>query len=641
MMKPRLLLTSLTAFLLASCGGKKDVSTTQDITPEVQKFYAETKNEKGEPLFATKTLADLPADLKWEDGSEQKEFGSPDAKKGGTYRFFLTDYPRTLRHIGPDANNEIRDYVLDTVYLKMLGRHPDTLEPIPACAKEWARAADKKTFFFRLDPDARFSDGEPVRADNFFFSFFYYRYAPNQASYYHDFFTKKYENITKYDDLTLSITVASAKPDAIEYAGSVQPTPIAFHKQMGPDYLQAYNWKFIPTTGAYEIKESGLKKGQSVTLTRIKDWWAKDKKFYRQQYNPDRVVLDVIRDPEKALEVFRRGDLDAFRLNLPERWHKNFADNDPLVAKGYLHKATFFNQVPRPTYGLWLNTSKPLLNNRDVREGLHFACNWDVVIQQIFYGDYVRLNLAEDGFGEFTNPAVKARPFDPAKATEFFAKAGFTERGSDGIFKNAKGERLSFTITNSYKVLESALVVIKEEARKSGVEFNVETPENTAGWKKFNEKKHDIAFTAFNVSVELYPRFWEDWHSVNAYEKDGKLKPDTNNFCVFSDKQMDTWIDQYDKSEDMQEMKDLAWKMEQRLHDEAVFVPGFKAPWYRTGHWRWMKFPAHFDARTARDFEENWLFWIDEDERKATQEAMKTGKTFEKSVKDYDQWREK
>ncbi|HCN31319.1 MAG TPA: ABC transporter substrate-binding protein [Verrucomicrobiales bacterium] len=637
---PKLALLLAAAFL-ASCGGKKEAGSTADITPEVLKFYAETKNEKGEPFFVTKTATDLPADLKWEDGSEQEEFGSPDAKKGGTYRFFLTDYPRTLRHIGPDANNEIRDYVQDTVLIKMLGRHPNTLEMFPGCAKEWARGADKKTFYFKLDPDAKFSDGEPVRADNFFFSFFYYRYPHNQATWYHDFFSKKYEQIIKYDDLTLAVVVASAKPDAIEYAGALQPTAIAFHKEMSPDYLQTYNWRFIPTTGAYEVRDGGLKKGQSVTFTRIKDWWAKDKKFYRQQYNPDRVVLEVIRDPEKAIEVFKKGDLDAYRLNLTERWHKSVADDDPMVAKGYLHKATFYNQVPRPTYGFWLNTAKPLLGNQDVREGLQHACNWDVVIQQIFYGDYERLNLAEEGFGEFTDTSIKARPFDPVKAAEFFAKAGFTQRGKDGIFADAKGQRLSFTITNSYKVLESALVVIKEEARKAGVEFNVETPENTAGWKKFNEKQHDIAFTAFNVSVEMYPRFWEMWHSVNAYTQEGKLAVDNNNFTSFNDKEMDAMIDTYDKSEDIAEMKELAWKMERRIHDAAVFIPGFKSPWYRTGHWRWMKFPALFDARTSRDHEENWLFWIDEDERKATQEAMKSGKTFEKSVKVYDQWRQK
>lgn len=637
--KHRFLHATLAVLLLTSCGGKKDTASKQDITPEVKKFYEETKNEKGEPFFRTKTLVDLPVDLKWEDGSEQDDLGSPDAKKGGTYHQSIPDYPRTLRHIGPDANDAMREYVLDYFYLPLVGRHPNTLKPIPACAKQWARGADKKTFYFRIDPDARFSDGEAVRADNFFFMFFFMRYPHNQAPWEQEQYKKRYASITKFDDTTLAIEMAEGKPDAIEHAGSIVPLPIAFHKQMGPDYLQAYNWKFIPTNGPYEIKESGLKKGQSVTLTRIKDWWAKDKKFYRNLYNPDRIQLDVIRDPDKVAEVFRNGEMDAFRLNRPEMWYKKFPDNDPLVEKGYIHKVTFYHQIPVPTYGLWINTARPLLNNRDIREGLQYATNWDMVIKQVFYGDYVRMNIAEEGFGEFTDNSIKARPFDPVKAAEFFAKAGFTERGSDGTFKNAEGQRLAFTITNSYKPLESALAVIQQEAKKAGVDFSIETPESTAAWKKFNEKKHDLAFTAFNISVEMYPRFWEDFHSSNAVKEDGTPKPDTNNFTSFADKEVDAWIDRYDKSEDAAEMKDLAWKIERRVHDSAAFIPGFKAPWYRVGFWRWMKFPKDFDERTSRDYEESWAFWLDEDARAATLEAMKTGKTFEKSVQVFDKWR--
>ncbi|HEY2573480.1 MAG TPA: extracellular solute-binding protein [Verrucomicrobiaceae bacterium] len=627
--------------LLPTCGGKKE-SSAQDVTAEVQKFYKEAKNRNGGQVFFFKSMADLPADLKWEDGAEQEEFGAPEAKKGGTYHYFIQDYPRTLRHVGPDANSNTREYLLDYFYLTMLGRHPNTLEPIPSIAKQWARGPDKKTFYFRIDPDAKFSDGEPVRVDNFFFNIFFMRSDYLKDPWYPDQYTKRIDSVTKYDDLTISITMADAKPDALYHAGSLlTPLPIKFFKEFGEDYVERYNWRFVPSPGPYDLKESGLKKGQSVTLTRIKDWWAKDRKFYRQQFNPDRIVLEVIRDPEKAIEMFRAGDLDCYLLNLPERWHSKIPDNDPLVEKGYLHKYTFFNQVPRPTYGLYINTSRPLLDNHEIREGLQYSCDWDAVIKQVFYGDYTRLNIAEEGFGEFTDTSIKARPFDPVQAAEFFAKAGFTERGGDGIFKNAKGERLSFTITNSYKVLEPALVVIKEEAKKAGVEFNIETPEVTASWKKFNERKHDIAFTAFNVSVEMYPRFWEDWHSINAYKKDGSIQPDTNNFTMMNDKELDAWIDRYDRSEDKAEMKDLAWKIERRVHDSAAFIPGFESPWYRVGCWRWVHHPATFDARTARDPEENWLFWINEDERQETKDAMQSGKTFPKEVKSIERWKEK
>jgi microcin C transport system substrate-binding protein len=636
----RNLTPALLVLALASCGGKKETATT-DITAEVKKFYAETKNDKGEPFFRNKEIKDLPADLKWEDGAEQQDFGSPDAKKGGTYRHYITDYPRTLRTIGPDSNDTFRGYLLDYFSIALLGKQPDTFKYIPGVAKQWARGADKKTFYFKIDPDAHFSDGEKVTADNFFFTFFFMRYEPNQASWQHDFYRTKFDNITKFDDLTISITVNSAKPDAIDYA-SISPQPIGFYKGLNKDYLQAYNWKFAPTMGAYEIKESGLKKGQSVTLTHVKNWWAQNKKFYRQLFNPERIQLEVVRDPDKVVELFKTGTaFDVMRIRSPEIWHKQLPDNDPLVEKGYICKATFYNQVPRPTFGFWINTSRPLLGNHDVREGIQYACNWDLVCKQVFYGDYERLNLAEEGFREFTDPSIKARPFDPAKAAEFFGKAGFTERGPDGIFKKPDGTRLSFTITNSYKRFESALVVIQQEAKKAGLELNIETPESTAAFKKMNEKQHDLAFTAYNVSVEMYPRFWEDFHGDNAYEKDGKPKTDTNNLTCYSDKETDAMITRYDKSEDVNEIKDLAWKLERRIHDAAVFVPAFQFPYYQCAFWRWFKWPAHFDSRTSRDFEETWAFWIDEDERKATLDAMKEGKTFPKSVKVYDQWRQK
>ena len=46
------------------------------------------------------------------DGSEEHEFASPKAKKGGTWEVFMRDFP-TLRTIGPDANGAFRSYLLD------------------------------------------------------------------------------------------------------------------------------------------------------------------------------------------------------------------------------------------------------------------------------------------------------------------------------------------------------------------------------------------------------------------------------------------------------------------------------------------------------------------------------------------------
>ena len=56
------------------------------------------------------------------------------------------------------------------------------------------------------------------------------------------------------------------------------------------------------------------------------------------------------------------------------------------------------------------------------------------------------------------------------KAKAHFAKAGYTRTGADGILMSAGGRRLSFTFTTPYKRLEDVMTVLKEEAKKAGVE---------------------------------------------------------------------------------------------------------------------------------------------------------------------------
>ena len=68
-------------------------------TEDVLEFY-----QKHLDCFSISSLEDLPQDLEWKDGSEEEEFASPKAKKGGTWEVYMRDFPRTLRTIGPDAN---------------------------------------------------------------------------------------------------------------------------------------------------------------------------------------------------------------------------------------------------------------------------------------------------------------------------------------------------------------------------------------------------------------------------------------------------------------------------------------------------------------------------------------------------------
>ena len=638
----------LALLALSACGGSSDgeqqsVFEPADNTTEVQAYYAERPD-----FFSFKTAADLPEELVWENGSHLPEVGSPAAKKGGTEYVRLQDFPRTLRTLGPDSNGSFRTYLLDAVTMSIAHRHPNEFEYFPGLAESWSVDQEDKTVYVKIDPKAKWSDGEPITSDDFFFMFFINQSTYIVAPWYNNWYSTQYTNITKYDDLTFSISVPEAKPDMNSRVLELRPMAAHFFKELGDDYVERYQWRFQTTTSPYLLDDKNLKKGRSVTFTRDKDWWAKDKKHWRYRFNMDKIHLSVIRDTSKHFEAFKRGDIDQFSLSLAEYWYEKLPDEDQDVTSGYIHKSMFYNQHPRPTFGMWINTSKELLNNKDIRVGIQHASNWDLVLEKFFRGDYARMKTSADGYGEFTHPTLQPRVFDINKAQEAFARAGFVERGSDGILQNAAGQRLAFTFSTGYEQYKDILTILKEEALKAGLELRLEVLDSTAGFKKVQEKKHDIHFVAFSVSLEMYPRFWETYHSDNAYDlpylTDGSINPErkvktqTNNLEVLALPEMDSMIDQYRASGDKQEMIDLAHRMTEIHHEHASFVPGFVQPGYRIGHWRWIRYPEGFNYKHTRGYNELFVHWIDTDIKEETKAAEKAGQHFQPEINFYKQF---
>jgi microcin C transport system substrate-binding protein len=645
-------LSLLLLLLISACSDSNDTeksldaNKTSDNTAEVKAYYAANSS-----FFSFKYLSDLPDDLVWENGSELAEFGSPNAIKGGTQYNSLQDFPRTLRQVGPDSNGSFRRWILDEVSMPAAQAHPNNSNHFfPGLATQWAVSSKRKTTYIKLNPLARWSDGEKVTADDYLFSFFFYRSTDIVAPWYNNWYSTMYTNITKYNDYTISISIPNVKPDMYARTLSLSPTPQHFYKELGGDFVERYQWRFVPTTGAYQVKPSDIKKGRSITLSKVENWWAKDLPFWRYRFNPDRIQFNIIRDNAKVFESFLRGDIDLFGLNLAEYWYDKLADDHESVAKGYIHKTTFYNQHPRPTYGLWINSSKPILDQKEVRIGINHAANWALVIEKYFRADYERLRSTADGYGDFTHPTLTARQFDIELALKHFALAGFTTRNEDGILVNSDQQKLAFTLTTGYEALKDVLTILKEEAAKAGLELRIEVLDSTAAWKKAQEKKHDILFSAFGVGLEMYPRYWETYHSVNAYDQafladgstnpDRKVKTQSNNLELVANPKIDAMIDQYRASSDKQEMISLAHKLDEALYDYASFSPGFKQSYFRTGYWRWIKYPEGFGQKHSSGPTQLFTYWIDQEMKKETLEARQSGLAFESEIKVFDQYRQ-
>jgi microcin C transport system substrate-binding protein len=589
------------------------------------------------------TPAEIPADLVWENGMDQPEIGDPAAKKDGAFRRFIPTFPPTIRPFGDNANNSFRGDLYDYIDLPMVSLHPQTMEMIPGLAREWATSQDGRTIYFRIDPEARYSDGVPVRARDFLVSV-YLRVSDNIVNpYSKQFYRENIAQVAMYDELTVSVSLPEAKIYAPAIAGAITPSPPHFYSEYGPDYNERYQWRFPPTTGAYEVLPEDIIKGASITQTRVKNWWAKDRKYYRYRFNPDKLVHTVVRDESKAFELFRAGELDTFFLTQPQLWYEK-SEIAP-VYNGYIERVTFYNKYPKVPRGLYLNVSKAPLNDLDVRIGIHHAMNWQKVIDVMFRGDYQRLNAFNEGYVTFSDPSIVARPFSIDAARAAFAKAGYTQEGRDGILTKPDGTRLSVSVTYpAMPQIDRIFAILREEAKACGFELRLDGLEYTVAYKKEMQKQHEMALGSWLINPPV-PDFHQFLHSTNAIDEKGNLKPQTNNTFVWHRADTDVLSEKVRTASTAEELKDAAWKLQRIMHDEAIFVPGYSVDFVRIGSWRWVKWPdcenTRFSPPVVYDPHEVFVFWIDEAVKAETQSARRTGRSFPESIRTIEDYRVK
>jgi len=168
------------------------------------------------------------------------------------------------------------------------------------------------------------------------------------------------------------------------------------------------------------------------------------------------------------------------------------------------------------------------------------------------------------------------------------------------------------------------MTVLKEEAKKAGVELNIQLVDPSAVFKIYLEKKHEIAYMGW--STGSIPQFWESYHSKNAN------KPQTNNISNTSDPKIDQLIDLYDVTFDEKKKISLSHQIQQLIHDRGSFIPGYSNEFYREGYWRYWrlpKIPGTKTAMTSFDISDSngGLFWFDKDKFEETKKAKKENKS--------------
>jgi microcin C transport system substrate-binding protein len=577
----------------------------------------------------------LPEGIVWVTNNDDPLIGSPDAIRGAAFNYMLGAYPLTFRLMGPNSNDAFAGWNRAfTMAFGLVGRHPVTDNFIPLMATHWSVQEDQRTTYFRLAPDARFSDGEPVTADDYVFTWRMLQSEHIVDPFYNSYAEQYYESVDKIDDYTLRIvgTRPSWRP-LPDYAG-LWPTP-SHAVVLDEDWVTRTTNEYQVVVGPYVVSE--VARGESVTFERLEDWWGDGKRYFIGQYNFDRIHLRVIQ-PERALDYLRLGELDLILENTARNWNEEYTFE--AVRNGWLRRARVFVENPSGVYGLHMNLEAPIFRNKDFRKAVQYLFNFERLNRNLMYDEYFRQISFFEGT-EYSNPKLEPYVFDPILAREYLERAGyrrpdnirsggffeslwnvlsgliFSRSDSDAILVNERGEKASFTVIYGQQGLGRHLTVIQQEYRRAGVDMRLQLLEPGTAFERGLERKYEMTLTGRTAG--LYPAPRQYLHTEFQRETNN------NNIWGFGTEEVDDLIRTYEEDLDFDARLDAVHRIDEIVSEEAFYVPFWMAPYIRIVHWDYLQFPKFYLPRRTQSITDWMVYWIDPERRARLEEVMASG----------------
>ena len=546
----------------------------------------------------------------WQTNTDFDLIGDPRAVKGGSFTQHQIDFPGTLRTEGPDIILW-NQHVEGMVYEPLLSLHPTTLEYIPALATHWQISDDQMTYRFRINPNARFSDGEPVTAEDVAASW-EFRMDPNIQAPMNRIVFEKYEQPIVESKYIVRVESNELNWRNFLYISTMTILPAHIIRTLkDDDYLTDWNFKMFPGSGPYIVNEDDVEQGKSITIRRRKDYWAENDRANVGLYNFDEIRDVIVRDETLAFEMLKRGDLDFFFVIRAQMWVEELEFD--RIQRGLIQKRKVFNHDPQGMGGLAMNMRRPPFDDIRVRQAMNNLYNRGQMIEKLFYDEYLPQNSYYPG-GVYENPDNPENLYDPERALALLGEAGWDSRDSQGrLVKN--GQPLNLELVYYSNTQEPYLTVFQEDLRRVGIGLNLRLVTFATLVKLLDERRFDFVTLAYNGL--LFPNPETSVHSSLADQEN------SNNITGIKDARIDEILGAYDKMFDVEERIAAIQEIDGIMADTYPFVLSWYAPYQRFVFWNKFGTPPGYISRIGDYSDPIAFWWVEPGKEQAIAAAMR------------------
>lgn len=460
-----------------------------------------------------------------------------------------------LADLDPHLATQASDYnVLSSLLEGLVSEDPVDLHPVPAVAERWDVSTDGLVYTFHLRSDARWSNGDPVTAQDFIGSF-RRMLTPSLAADYASllYIVQGAEAFNKGqikdfsqvgfaapDPRTLRITLDRPAPYFLSQLNHTAwfPVHLATIEKYGPVDRRGNDWarpgRFVGN-GPFTLKQ--WRTGQSIVVEKSATYWdAAAVKLAAIHFH----AIDSLDAEERA---FRSGQLhltealppakiDSYQRNSPQ-----FLRIDPLLG----------------TYFFRLNTTRPPLTDPRIRRALALAIDREAIVKKILRGGQLpAASFTPPGMGGYSPPLLLSSDID--KARGLLVEAGYP--GGRGLPKL----ELIFNTSETHRVIAEA---IQEMWRRDlGLEVTITNQELKSTLDSRRAGNYQILRSVWTADYNDPSSFLNIWTAASG-----------NNYTGWVDPDYDALLFAADRTIDPNARADLFTRAETRLLEAAPLIP--------------------------------------------------------------------
>ncbi|NNE81587.1 MAG: ABC transporter substrate-binding protein [Silicimonas sp.] len=470
---------------------------------------------------------------------------------------------------------------------------------------------DRSWVEFTLRPEARFSDGSPVTAEDVLWS--YETLGTVGHPRYHGSW-KKVESAEKVGERGVRFTF-NTRDDELPLILGMRPI-LKKAQWDGVDFAES-GIGMVPISSApYVI--SDVDPGRYVVLSRNKDYWGNGVVPYRKgQANLDEIRMEFFADGTAMFEAFKGGLLNTSRETSVQKWETQYGF--PAVTTGKIVKSVIPHQRPTGIRGLVMNTRKPKFQDWRVREALITAFNFEFINQTIngelqprissYFSNSILgmdhgpasgrvleflepfaddlLPGAIDGYTLPTGDGTERNRKNLRQALDLMKKAGWALQ--DGTLKNAEGTPFAFDILLSSGATETQQIVdiYVSALERMGVAVTVTTVDSAEYKERTNIFDFDMTWYARGLSLSPGNEQNLYWGS-EAAETDG-----SRNWMGMKSPAAEAMIERLLTSESRDDFVAATKALDRVLTSGRYVIPSWHSPIARIAHVKELRYPEN------------------------------------------------